>query len=125
MTGGGRKVHDQIDEAIKVYDKLLLILSDASMTSNWVKTEIANARAKEVQQERQVLFPITLVPFDRIKAWKLFDADTGIDSAREIREYYVPDFSNWKDHDSYAQAFDRLVRDLKAGPKGKGTATAQ
>jgi uncharacterized protein YjbI with pentapeptide repeats len=120
---GGRKVHEQIDEAIRIYDKLLLILSDASMNSPWVKTEIANARAKEVQQERQVLFPITLVPYDRIKAWKLFDADTGIDSAREIREYFVPDFSEWKNHDSYAKAFDRLVRDLKAGPKSKGTAT--
>ena len=76
---GGRKIHEQIDEAIRVYDKLLLILSDASMNSNWVKTEIANARAKEKQQKRQMLFPITLVPFERIKTWKLFDADTGID----------------------------------------------
>jgi hypothetical protein len=111
---GGKKIHEQIDEAVKVYDKLLLILSDASMSSNWVKTEIANARAKEAQQKRQMLFPISLVPFERIKAWKLFDADTGIDSAREIREYYVPDFSNWKDHDVYAKAFDLLVRSLKA-----------
>jgi hypothetical protein len=110
----GKKIHEQIDEAIKVYDKLLLILSDASMSSNWVKTEIANARGKETQQKRQMLFPISLVRFDRVKAWKLFDADTGIDSAREIREYFVPDFSNWKDHDSYAKAFDRLMRDLKA-----------
>jgi hypothetical protein len=116
---GGKKVHEQIDEAIRVYDKLLLVLSDASMNSNWVKTEIANARAKEVQQKRQMLFPITLVPFERIKAWKLFDADTGIDSAREIREYFVPDFSNWKDHDIYAKAFEGLVRDLKAGPVQK------
>ena len=54
------------------------------------------------------------MPFDRIKAWKLFDADTGIDSAREIREYFVPDFCNWKDHDVYAKAFDLLVRSLKA-----------
>jgi len=33
-----------------------------------------------------------------------FDADAGKDSAREIREYFVPDFSNWKNHDSYAVA---------------------
>jgi hypothetical protein len=110
---GGKKVHEQIDEAIKVYDKLLLILSDASMSSNWVKTEIANARAKEERQKRQMLFPISLISFDRIKTWKLFDADTGIDSAREIREYFVPDFSNWKDHDIYAKTFDLLVRSLK------------
>ena len=111
---GGRKVHEQIDEAIKIYDKLLLILSDASMSSNWVKTEIANARAKEAQQTRQMLFPISMVPFEQVKGWKLFDADTGTDSAREIREYFIPDFSNWKDRGSYTKAFERLVRDLKA-----------
>jgi uncharacterized protein YjbI with pentapeptide repeats len=122
---GGRKIHEQIDEAIRVYDKLLLILSDASMSSNWVKTEIANARARETQQKRQMLFPITLVPFEQIRAWRLFDADTGIDSAREIREYYLPDFSNWKDHDSYSAAFERLVRDLKAGPESKGAVTPE
>jgi hypothetical protein len=111
---GGKKVHEQIDEAIKVYDKLLLILSDASMSSSWVKAEIANARSREEQQKRQMLFPISIVPFDQIKKWKLFDADTGIDSAHEIREYFVPAFSNWKDHDTYAKAFDLLVRSLKA-----------
>jgi hypothetical protein len=31
-------------------------------------------------------------------------------TAREIREYFVPDFSDWKDHDSYAKVPDRLVR---------------
>ena len=69
-----------------------------------------------------MLFPIRLAPFDRIKSWKLFDADTGIDSARQIREYFVPDFSNWKDHDSYSAALERLVRDLKAGPESRGAA---
>ena len=71
---GGRKLHEQIDEA-------------------------------------------ALVPFERVRNWKCFDADTGIDSAREIREYFVPDFSNWKDHDSYQWTFERLVRDLKAERK--------
>ncbi len=118
---GGRKVHEQIDQAIRIYDKLLLILSEASMNSNWVRTEIANARARETQQNQQMLFPISLVPFERIRAWKLFDADTGIDSAREIREYFVPDFSNWKDHDTYARAFEQLVRDLKAGAGKKAS----
>lgn len=120
---GGRKIHEQIDEAIQVYDKLLLILSDASMSSNWVKTEIANARAKEQQKERQMLFPLTLAPFERIREWKCFDADTGTDSAREIREYFLPDFSNWTDPESYQRAFNRLLRDLKAAP-GEETAVS-
>jgi hypothetical protein len=111
---GGRKLHDQIDHAIRVYDRLLLILSDHSMNSEWVGTEIANARQWEIREKRQMLFPISLVPYDRIKEWKAFDADAGKDSAREIREYFIPDFSNWKDHDCYQQAFQRLLRDLKA-----------
>jgi hypothetical protein len=97
-----------------LHDKLLLILSDESMNSPWVKTEIANARARESQRKKQMLFPIALVPFERIRDWKCFDGDTGIDSGREIREYFIPDFSNWKNHDSYSAALDRLVRDLKA-----------
>jgi hypothetical protein len=94
---GGKKIHEQIDEAIRIYDRLLLILSEASMESEWVKTEIANARQKEVNQKRQVLFPISLVPYASVRQWKCFDADTGKDSAREIREYFIPDFSNWRD----------------------------
>ena len=115
---GGRKIHEQLDEAIRLHDKLLLILSEHSMSSNWVKTEIANAREREKREGKQLLFPITLVPFEAIKKWKLFDADIGIDSAREIREYFIPDFSNWKEHDSYQTAFQRLVKDLKAGAGG-------
>jgi hypothetical protein len=61
---GGEKIHAQIDQAIRIYDRLLLILSDASMNSEWVKTEIANARQREIREKRQMLFPISLVPFE-------------------------------------------------------------
>ena len=117
---GGKKVHEQIDEAIRLHDKLLLILSEHSMASDWVGTEIANARDREARESKQLLFPITVVPFEEIKKWKLFDADRGKDSAREVREYFIPDFSNWKNHDSYQEAFQRLLSDLKASdPKPK------
>ena len=28
---------------------------------------------------------------------------------------HIGDFTNWKDHDAYKKAFDRLLRDLKEG----------
>lgn len=111
---GGKKLHEQLEEAIRLHDKLLLILSPHSMASEWVKTEIYNARQQEIKSGRRKLFPVSLAPFETIRAWQAFDADTGKDMAREVREYFVPDFSNWKDHDAYQKAFDRLVRDLKA-----------
>jgi hypothetical protein len=113
---GGRKVHEQIDEAIRLHDKLLLILSPASMESEWVKTEISKARKREVKEGKRVLFPIRLCSFETLRDWECFDADAGKDSAREIREYYIPDFSDWKDHDAYRLAFDRLLDDLHGKP---------
>jgi uncharacterized protein YjbI with pentapeptide repeats len=110
---GGKKIHEQIDEAIRMHDKLLLILSPNSIKSAWVETEIAKARKREVKDEQRVLFPVRLVDIDTLKNWECFDADTGKDSAREIREFFIPDFSDWKNHDSYQKAFQRLLRDLK------------
>lgn len=109
---GGRKVFDQIGGAIQIHDRLLLVLSESSMTSDWVQTEIAEARAKEAASNQRVLFPITLVPFEDIRKWKLFDADRGSDSARAIREYFIPDFSKWSEEPSFDSGFERLLRDL-------------
>jgi hypothetical protein len=114
---GGRKIHEQIDEAIRAYERLLLILSPASMNSEWVKTEIAKARKREKQENRRMLFPVRLVDYTTLQDWECFDTDLGKDSAREIREYYVPDFSNWKDHESYKTEFAKLLRDLKVEEK--------
>jgi hypothetical protein len=63
---------------------------------------------------KRKLFPIRLVDFEAIRAWGCFDADSAKDLAVEIREYFIPDFTNWKDHDAFETAFARLLRDLKA-----------
>jgi hypothetical protein len=110
---GGKKIHEQIDSAIQMHERLLLILSLASIKSTWVETEIAKARKRELLEKRRMLFPVRLVDFETLRDWECFDADAGKDSAREIREFYIPDFSNWKDHDCYQREFEKLLRDLK------------
>jgi hypothetical protein len=115
---GGRKVHEQIDEATRVYDRLLLILSKASMNSSWMETEISKARKRELREGRQMLFPVRLVEFQALRDWECFDADTGKDSAREIREYFIPDFNRWKEHDSYKAAFDGLFEGSEVERRG-------
>jgi uncharacterized protein YjbI with pentapeptide repeats len=111
----GKKLHEQIDSAIRLHEKLLLILSPDSINSEWVKTEIAKARKRETEDKR-VLFPVRLnISYEQLQEWECFDADRGKDSAREIREYYIPDFTKWKDHDQYQEEFKKLVRDLKKG----------
>jgi hypothetical protein len=53
--------------------------------------------------------------------WRCFDADSGRDLAIEVREYFIPDFSNWKNHDSFEAAFDKLLRDLRAEEESLGS----
>ena len=36
-----------------MHEKVLLILSESSMSSEWVKTEIAKARKREVRDRRK------------------------------------------------------------------------
>jgi hypothetical protein len=111
---GGEKLHEQIGRAIEIHDRLLIILSRYSLQSDWVRTEIRKARKVELAEKRRKLFPIRLVNMKTIQEWECFDADRGTDLATEIREYFIPDFSHWREPDAFRTAFDRLVSDLRA-----------
>ena len=108
---GGKKIYDQ---GIRLHDKLLLVLSENSIYSEWMITEIRRARQAEIRDGRRKLFPIRLVDRETLKDWECFDADASRDLAAEVREHFISDFSDWKDHDSYQRAFDSLLRDLIA-----------
>jgi hypothetical protein len=78
------------------------------------------ARRKETTLNRRTLFPISIVPLEAIRAWRLFDVDLGIDSVRRIREYFVPDFSAWNDHDNYTlQAVNSSARAARGAPAAR------
>jgi hypothetical protein len=111
---GGDKLYDQIDRAIQVHDRLLLVLPESSMQSKWVETEIRRARKVELKEGRRKLFPIRLVDYEALQEWVCIDSATGEDLAEEVRGYFIPDFTNWKNHDDLEQAFARLLADLKA-----------
>ena len=102
----GDKFRHRIDESIRVYDKLLLVLSEASIASTWVGYEVEKALDKEPEGMPNVLFPISL---DKA----IMTCET--DWAKDIRKSrHIGDFEHWKDHDTYQIAFARLLRDLKA-----------
>ena len=118
-TQGGRKLHEQIETAIRVYDKLLIVFSAASLQSEWVMTELRKARKAERHSGKRKLFTVRLVDFATLRDWECFDADSGKDLAVELREYFIPDFSHWKEHDPFEAAFTRLLKDLRAEESAK------
>lgn len=109
----GEKLYEQIDSAIRYYDKLLIVLSEHSLHSEWVMTEIRRARKAEFESKRRKLFPVRLTSFKKIQEWECFDADSGKDLAVEVREYFIPDFSSWRKPDAFEATFNRLMKDLR------------
>lgn len=110
---GGKKLSDQIDRAIQLHDKLLIVLSKASIASGWVQTEIRKARRQEKLAGKRKLFPIRVCDIQLLQEWECFDADTGRDIAQEIREYFIPDFSGWTKAARFDREFQKLCRDLR------------
>lgn len=102
----GDKYQDRIFESIRLYDKLLLLLSEASVKSDWVQEEVNAALNKEVQKKCEVLFPV------RLDEAVMQSQSSWADSIRETR--HIGDFTHWKDHDAYQAAFQRLLRDLQS-----------
>jgi TIR domain len=106
----GAKIIDAIDEAIRLRDKVLLILSRNAIESDWVEDEVTKAFAEERTRKQLVLFPIRLddVVMETTEAW-----------AGKLRDNRnIGDFRRWKDHDAYQKALERVLRDLKVAQAG-------
>ena len=108
----GRSLMHSIDEAVRVYDKLIVICSEPSLNSPAVSREIERALQKEDElaragQEGEVLFPLRLDDY-------IFEGWNHHRKA-DVLAKHVGDFRGWKNYDSYRKAFDRLLRDLTAG----------
>jgi hypothetical protein len=102
----GEKILDAVDAAIRLRDKVLLILSKHSIKSDWVEDEVKKALEEEKTRKpkQTVLFPIRLD--DAVMKTK--EAWAGL----VRRDRNIGDFRRWKDHDAYQESFARVLRDL-------------
>jgi hypothetical protein len=100
----GAKIRDTIDDAIRLRDKVLLVLSEAAITSDWVEDEVDKAFEEERQRGGVVLFPVRVddAVFETKEAW----------AAKLRTNRNIGDFRAWKSHDAYQKALERVLRDL-------------
>lgn len=106
----GDPIKPTIDESIRLYDKLIIVLSENSINRAWVRHEVTRALDKEKQHKKLVLFPIRLdnSVFNTTEQW-----------AYDIRERHIGDFTKWDNPIVYQDVINRLLRDLKADPTFK------
>jgi hypothetical protein len=101
----GARIWDAIDEAIRLRDKLLIILSEVSIASDWVEDEVNKAFAEERERKTSVLFPVRIddAVLTTPEPW-----------ARKLRDQrHIGDFRQWESAERYKKSLERLLRDLK------------
>jgi hypothetical protein len=108
----GKNLMGSIDEAVRYYDKLVVICSEQSLNSPAVMREIERALQKEDDSARQgqegdVLFPLRLDDYI-FSGWNHH-------RKADVVAKNVGDFRQWHEPERYKKAFERLLRDLKAG----------
>jgi uncharacterized protein YjbI with pentapeptide repeats len=108
----GARLRPRIDETIRVYDKLLLVLSKTSVASQWVEQEVETAFEREHQQGNTVLFPLRID--NTVMTWQ-----TGW-PALIRRTRHIGDFRGWETHGTYQHALAQLQQDLTAAQKPNG-----
>jgi hypothetical protein len=100
----GDQIRPRLDDSIRLHDKLLLVLSETSVGSQWIEQEVETALEKEREQDCEVLFPIRLD--DKVmsirRGWPAL--------IRKTR--YIGDFRRWNNYDEYKNAFARLLGNL-------------
>lgn len=104
----GDRIRKRLDDSIRIHDKLLLILSEASVASQWIEQEVETALEKEREQGCDVLFPVRLD--DSVMSaqggWPAF--------LRKTR--HIGDFCQWPNPTVYRQALERVLDDLRLEP---------
>ena len=105
------RIETQIDRAISQNRTVLLVLSEHSLSSDWVEHEVRTARELEKYMGRDVLCPVALDD-----SWKSSHWPKRI--MEQIMEYNILDFSAWEDDSKFEGMFRKLIDGLELFYKG-------
>ena len=105
------RMEKQIDRAIRQNPTVLLVLSEHSLSSDWVEHEVRTARDLEKEMGRDVLCPVALD-----NSWKSSRWPKRV--MEQIMEYNILDFSEWKDDSKFGNTFNKLIDGLELFYKG-------
>jgi uncharacterized protein YjbI with pentapeptide repeats len=106
----GSRIWDQLDAAIRIHDKLVLILSHESTSSRWVQSEVEKAIHTERETQRTVIFPI-----------RLDDSISQLSEpwAEALKQRFILDFSSWRNEQLYMASLSRLAKALTLTAAGE------
>ncbi len=109
----GDDIYDAVDRGIRLWDKVLVCCSEASLTSWWVDNELATAFEKEQQlmkarkEKVHAVIPLNLDGHLFSGQWK-----SGMSS--QVKRRLASDFTGWEtDNAKFESAFEDVVLALR------------
>jgi hypothetical protein len=108
----GDRIYERIVGAIDAFDKVIVVLSEASIRSRWVHSEIERVRRRERRDGSHVLFPVAVVPPAHIVS-KGFASEADREFAMLFRRRLISDFTNWRQPDEFGSQVEVLLQSLR------------
>jgi len=109
----GAEIHEEIDKAIRRYDRVIICCSRTSLTESWwVNIELDRAFEKERQvlqdtgERFKALIPIDLDGF-------IFTRECKFYKARDILSRRIANFNAWKDPEQFNDSVKQIIRSLE------------
>jgi hypothetical protein len=112
---GGSEINRQVQDAIATHDRFLLVVSPSSMRSPWVALELRSVLAEEARTGVRKLFPIRICGMESVSQWRC--VVDGADLAEDVRRYFIPDFTRWREPEEWGTLLSELSQIL-AGHEG-------
>jgi hypothetical protein len=110
----------EVDRGIRIWDKVLLCCSKASLSSWWVENEINLAIQKEKRLYRErgeevlAIIPLNLDGY-------MFSEDWNSGWKGQITSRLAPNFTGWqRSHKKFEEQLDRVVKALRADAGARG-----
>jgi len=115
----GDHIHRVVDEALRLWDKVLLCCSKASLTSWWVDKEVQKALMKEERlskerhKETLAIIPLNLDGYLFDPAWQDW-------KRQHLTTRVAPDFKGWsRSHKKFETQLELVIKALRADPAAR------